>query len=223
MLPTRIEQANICWWFIMPDFSLVPVDHQPEFEDLSLVPVVHDPFGTDGADQQAQTQQAQAQPQSPPQQPATGADQPNVNAPAIGNGVPGESSGDPIGGDAGAGPNPTSDQGGAEPAPFGGYANPTPTESLVTKAKLDEFAKKIEADPTGKTGSDFEGGKSYRFVTTKPAVDPHQTDLEGGLTFVATSPFYVHDGARYATFDASPERPVRVTVTSDNKLTIGPP
>lgn len=109
---------------------------------------------------------------------------------------------------------------GAEPAPFGGYANLTPTESLVTKAKLNEFAKKIEADPTGKTGSDFEGGKSYRFATTKPGL-AHRTDVETGLTFVAISPFYVQDGARYATFDASPERPVRVTVTSDNKLAIG--
>ena len=28
----------------MPDYSLVPVDYQPQFEDHSLVPVDHDPF-----------------------------------------------------------------------------------------------------------------------------------------------------------------------------------
>jgi hypothetical protein len=45
MWPTLIVLANICWLFIMPDFSLVPVDHQPEFEGVSLVPVDYDPFG----------------------------------------------------------------------------------------------------------------------------------------------------------------------------------
>jgi hypothetical protein len=30
----------------MADYSLVPVDHQPDFADASLVPVEHDPFGT---------------------------------------------------------------------------------------------------------------------------------------------------------------------------------
>jgi hypothetical protein len=29
----------------MPDFSLVPVDYQPDFSDFSLVPVDYDPFG----------------------------------------------------------------------------------------------------------------------------------------------------------------------------------
>jgi len=46
----------------MPDFSLVPVDHQPDFSDISLIPVDHDPFGADGANQQVQAQPAQAQP-----------------------------------------------------------------------------------------------------------------------------------------------------------------
>jgi hypothetical protein len=67
----------------MPGYSLVPVDHQPDFDDHSLVPVDHDPFAADGAAQQAQIQQAQAEPQGPPQQPpAMGADQPDAGAPA---------------------------------------------------------------------------------------------------------------------------------------------
>ncbi|MGY4317826.1 hypothetical protein [Bradyrhizobium sp. JR3.5] len=76
----------------MPDYSLVPVDHQPDFDDYSLVPVDHDPFAADGSAQLAQIQQpqtptqpAQPQPQTPPQQPATGAGQPGVNGPATGN------------------------------------------------------------------------------------------------------------------------------------------
>jgi len=66
----------------MPDYSLVPVDYQPEFEGVSLVPVDYDPFSADGATQQAQTQQAQTQ-QSQPQQPATGAGLSDVSAPAL--------------------------------------------------------------------------------------------------------------------------------------------
>jgi hypothetical protein len=315
----------------MPDYSLVPVDHQPDFDDYSLVPVDHDPFAADEAIQQARTQLAsqpqpdagfdqppsapqtpgsapplspiapnggqapsgpqppgqylhsqyqalrpmlgdrnamlatvypevrqaliaqalagrqqpgqtsepaptggvsgvtqQAQPQGPPQQqPATGAGQPNVGAPALGGSAPGGPQEDdrlsPGSGGAGGGLNPTSDQGGSsEPAPFGGYANPKPTESLVNRAMLNDFAKKIDADPTGKTGSDFEGGQSHRFVTTKPALDPHRIG-ETGLTFIAISPFYADDGTRTGIIDASPERPLRVTITSDNKLTISPP
>ena len=60
----------------MSDYSLVPVDHQPDFENVSLVPVDHDPFVDDGVTQQAQDQQAaQTQPVRPldqPQQPAAG-------------------------------------------------------------------------------------------------------------------------------------------------------
>jgi hypothetical protein len=77
---------------IMPDYSLVPVDYQPDFDDYSFAPVDHDPFAADGLTQQAQLQQpptptqpVQPQPQSPPQQPATGAGQPGVNGPATGN------------------------------------------------------------------------------------------------------------------------------------------
>src|SRR5436309_5686751 len=76
----------------MPDYSLVPVDYQPDFGDYSLVPVDHDPFAEDGVTQQAQIQQpptptqpAQPRPQTRPQQPATGAGQAGVNGPATGN------------------------------------------------------------------------------------------------------------------------------------------
>ena len=69
----------------MPDYSLVPVDHQPDFDDCSLIPVDYDPFAADGVTPQAQIQQAQAQPQGPPQQqPAAGAGQPEAGAPAAG-------------------------------------------------------------------------------------------------------------------------------------------
>jgi hypothetical protein len=72
----------------MPDYSLVPVDYQPNFDEYSLVPVDYDPFAADGATQQAQFQQppTPTQPAQPqPQQPATGAGQPGVNGPATGN------------------------------------------------------------------------------------------------------------------------------------------
>jgi len=108
----------------MPDYSLVPVDHQPDFDDYSLVPVDHDPFAEDGLAQQAQFQQAQAQPQSPqPQQPATGAGQPGVNGPATGNSPSGSGSGA-----AGRNPNDPAAEQDRSPAPvlFPGYTDPTP-------------------------------------------------------------------------------------------------
>ena len=72
----------------MPDYSLVPVDYQPDFGDYSLVPVDYDPFAADDVIQQSQIQQAQAQPQGPlQQQPATGAGQPDAGAPAAGGGL----------------------------------------------------------------------------------------------------------------------------------------
>lgn len=40
----------------MTEFSLVPVDHQPDFSDVSFVPVDHDPFSADDMIQQARTQ-----------------------------------------------------------------------------------------------------------------------------------------------------------------------
>ena len=83
----------------MPDYSLVPVDYQPDFDDHSLAPVDYDPFAADGLAQQAQfqqpptpTQPAQPEPQTQPQQPATGAGQPGVSGPATGN-SPGGSGG----------------------------------------------------------------------------------------------------------------------------------
>jgi hypothetical protein len=61
----------------MPDFSLVPVDHQPDFSDVSLVPVDHDPFSADDL-----IQRTRVRPESEPQWLANGAGQPNVSAPA---------------------------------------------------------------------------------------------------------------------------------------------
>jgi hypothetical protein len=69
----------------MPNYSLVPVDYRPQFDDHALVPVDHDPFAADGVAQQPQIQLAQAQPQGLPQQPpATGGGQPDAVAPAAG-------------------------------------------------------------------------------------------------------------------------------------------
>jgi hypothetical protein len=71
----------------MSDVSLVPVDHQPDFENVSFVPVDHNPFDDSGAAQQApaQPQPAEAQTQQP-QSPATGANLPDVGPPLIGDG-----------------------------------------------------------------------------------------------------------------------------------------
>ena len=80
----------------MPDFSLVPVDHQPDFSDFSLIPVDYDPFSADGVTQQGQTpaqpvpaqiqpaqpQQTPTQPPSPPLQPATGFSPPDAGVSA---------------------------------------------------------------------------------------------------------------------------------------------
>ena len=81
----------------MPDYSLVPVDYQPDFDGYSLVPVDYDPLAADGLAQQAEFQQpptpAQPQPQRQPQQPATGAGQPGVNGPATGNSPSGSEGG----------------------------------------------------------------------------------------------------------------------------------
>lgn len=81
--PIPSDPENFQWLFIMPNFSLVPVDYQPDFGDVSLIPVDHDPFSTGGAAQPVQTQPT---PNSPPQQPATGPDLPDVGAPLIGDG-----------------------------------------------------------------------------------------------------------------------------------------
>ena len=57
----------------MTDFSLLPVDHQPDFDDLSLVPVDHDPFSADGM-----IQRARMQLENQPQRLATDAGQVDV-------------------------------------------------------------------------------------------------------------------------------------------------
>jgi hypothetical protein len=60
----------------MPDVSLVPVDHQPDFGGVSFVPVDHDPFSADGMIEQARTQL-----EGQPHRLATGAAPPAVSAP----------------------------------------------------------------------------------------------------------------------------------------------
>ena len=145
----------------MPDYSLVPVDYQPDFDDYSLVPVDYDPFAADGLAQQAQfqqpptpTQPAQPQPQTQPQQPATGASQPGVNGPATGNSPSGSGGGAGVG-NAGSDPsNPTWAQGWSiESSPFGGYSNPTPTQPLtddqqaLIRQKIVESAQKHIGSP----------------------------------------------------------------------------
>ncbi|WP_407168121.1 hypothetical protein [Bradyrhizobium sp. ORS 111] len=143
----------------MPDYSLVPVDHQPDFDDYSLVPVDHDPFAADGVTQQAQIQLAQSQPQGPPQrQPATGAGQPDADAPAAG--------GDPSG----------SDQGAAKAAPFSGHANPTPTDSLPSHRGA------IPLLEHGKVDSYFYAKNS----TGTPPEGPQVTTANRNLTITAT-------------------------------------
>ena len=324
----------------MPDYSLVPVDHQPDFDDYSLVPVDYNPFIADdiiqrartqqesqpqtdagfdqppstpqtpgsapplppivpndgqapsvpqppgqdlhsqyqalrpmpgdrnamlatvypevrqtliaqalagqqppgrtsepaptwhvsGVTQQAQTptQPAQPQPQAQPQQPATGAGQPGVNGPATGNspsGSGGSNGVNPSSSDAGGGSNPPSDQGGpSEPAPFGGYANPTPTESLVNQAKMEDQRKIVAADPTGEHGFAYdEELEPNAFVTTKKYIARYLIEEQAGQVFTEISPFYVKQGSRHAIIDASPERPVTVTIHRDGKFSISRP
>ena len=131
----------------MPDYSLVPVDHQPDFYDASLVPVDHDPFSDEGVVQQAQAQQGQLQPTRPepanPTQPPTG------------------------GYETGGAPSTNLVQDGAEPLPFSGFANPTPAESLVNQQKMTDHRKVADADRTGKSGAITDGGDPYELVTTE--------------------------------------------------------
>jgi hypothetical protein len=203
----------------MPDFSLVPVDHQPDFGDVSLVPVDHDPFSADGSTQQTQIQPAQFQPASSSQISATRTAQLNVGPPAIGDGT-----GGPPNGAAGGVPNSTQDQGAPpEPAPFSGYANPTPAESLVNKQKMNDQLETIKAHPNGEEGNDLDGGELYRFVTTKSPLARYLIDGGAGSVFTERSPFYAFDGTRYAIIDASPERPVTVRVPEGGKFTISRP
>jgi hypothetical protein len=133
----------------MPDYSLVPVDYQPDFDGYSLVPVDHDPFTEDGVAQQSQIQQPPTPAQPQPQQPAMGAGQPGVNGPATGN-SPGGSGGGAGVGNAGIDPNNATWAQGWSPdfAPFGGTADPTPTQPLtddqlaLMRQKIVEAAQK---------------------------------------------------------------------------------
>ncbi|WP_298243757.1 hypothetical protein [uncultured Bradyrhizobium sp.] len=65
----------------MADYSLVPVEHQPDFENATLVPVDHNPFPEDEP-QQAQSLQAQAQ-QAQTQQSAMGAGRSSAPIPGV--------------------------------------------------------------------------------------------------------------------------------------------
>ena len=203
----------------MPDFSLMPVDHQPDFGDVSLVPVDHDPFSADGPTQQTQVQPAQFQPASSSQLPATRTAQLNVGPPANGDGTGGPPSGAAAGGD----PNSTQNQNvPSEPVPFSGFANPTPAESLVNKQKMDDQADLVDADQTGNSGSITDGDVLYKFVTTGPT-RRYPIDGATGTMIIATSPFYAFDGTRHAFIEASPERPLMIKVPEDGKFTINRP
>jgi hypothetical protein len=149
----------------MPDYSLVPVDYQPDFDDYSLVPVDYDPFAADGVAQQAQFQQpptptppAQPQPQTQPQQPAIGAGQPGVNGPATGNSPSGSGGGAGVG-NAGSDPgNPTSAQGtwaqawSPESAAYDGFSNRTPPPPL-TDDQVALIRQKIADGANAQIGS----------------------------------------------------------------------
>jgi hypothetical protein len=291
---------------IMPDYSLVPVDHQPDFDDYSLVPVDHDPFAAEGPIPQVGTQLASQpqpnagfdQPPSAPQTPgsalplppivpsggqASSVPQPpeqdphsryqalpqmlgdrnamlatvypevrqTLTAQALaGWQQPGQTSKlAPTGGvsgvtqqaqtqtqpaqpkpqtqpqqpETGGGPNPTSDQAGAsEPLPFSGFANPTPAESLVNRQKMKDQMELAGADRTGNNGAISDGGETYGFVTTGPT-RRYLTSDQTGEIIMATSPFYAYDGTRYAFIDASPARPLTVTIRGDGTFTISRP
>jgi hypothetical protein len=175
----------------MPDYTLVPVDHQPDFDDYSLVPVDYDPFAADGLAQQAQfqqpptpTQPAQPQPQTQLQQPATGAGQPDAGAPAAGGG-PSGSEGGGIGPTGGA-PNPTLDQGAAEAAPLGSYANPTPTDSLTSNVGL--------LGPLLDENRMVDSYVYKKLSTGTPPAGPQVSTANGNLTITAT------DGAKHTNF-----------------------
>jgi hypothetical protein len=216
----------------MPGYTLVPVDYQPDFDDYSLVPVDYDPFADDTTQQaraqpaQIQTQIAQARSQSPSPPTPAAAGQPNVRAPVIGGGPSGSQGGDgpsPGGSDAGGRSNPIPNQAEAsEPLPFSGYANPTPAESLVNRQKMKDQMELAGADRTGNNGAISDGGETYGFVTTGPT-RRYLTSDQTGEIIMATSPFYAYDGTRYALIDASPARPLTVTIRADGTFTISRP
>lgn len=122
----------------MDDYSLVPVDHQPDFDDVTLVPVDHDPFSSDGVTQQPQSQPAQPQP------PTAGVGQPNVGAPTNGTQAPdlGESWNPDAKNSDDPGPNPPTASASTLPPknlpfkPFGELkpATFTPTQQIGNRA-----------------------------------------------------------------------------------------
>lgn len=186
----------------MPDYSLVPVDYQPDFDGHSLVPVDYDPFAADGPAQQAQIQQAQAQPQGPPQQqPATGAGQPDAGAPAAGDG-PSGSVGGGIGPTGGA-PNPTLDQGAAKAAPFGGYANPTPTDTLPSNGGLMPLRDENQM---------VDSYVYKKLSTGTPPTGPQVTTANGSHTITAT------DGAKRTNFGGVYGHTLTISEPGSNNL-----
>ena len=60
-------------------------------------------------------------------------------------------------------------------------------------------------------------------MTTKPAITHYMIDGNAETVFTVIDPFYARDGTRYATIEASPERPVTVTVRGDGTFTIRRP
>jgi hypothetical protein len=88
---------------------------------------------------------------------------------------------------------------------------------------MDDQEKITEADPTGKNGFVVDGGDLYKFVTTRQSLARYLIDGGAGVVFTAIGPFYAKHGTRYATIDASPERPVTVTVRGDGTFTISRP
>jgi hypothetical protein len=78
------------------------------------------------------------------------------------------------------------------------------------------------ADRTGNNGAISDGGETYGFVTTGPT-RRYLTSDQTGEIIMATSPFYAYDGTRYAFIDASPARPLTVTIRGDGTFTISRP
>lgn len=87
---------------------------------------------------------------------------------------------------------------------------------------MADQGRTAEADRTGKSGFIVDGDPLYKFVTTKDA-RRYLIDGGAGTVFTATDPFYAYDGTRYAIIDASPDRPVTVTVRGDGTFAMSRP
>jgi hypothetical protein len=112
---------------------------------------------------------------------ATGAGQPGVNGPATGN----STSGSGVGATGGA-PNPTLDQGAAKAAPFGSYANPTPTDSVTSNVGL--------LGPLLDENRMVDSYVYKKLSTGTPPAGPQVSTAKGNLTITAT------DGAKHTNF-----------------------